>query len=147
MRLFFRSIACPGRRHQLEARSGSSSHSKCRWSSIRKTKNHQQLLPEATSIHPTHESTLNPMSSSTPRGSPTPRAKRPTPRTQCPTPRAQHPTPRTRPSPRAKCVRVRFHTNTPLIRSYTKLSLAFRPNPDPMPNSSSPKPSTFEAPL
>ncbi len=68
-----------------------------------------------------------------------PRAQRPTPRTQCPTPRAQCPTPRT------QCPTTR--ANTPCIGSYTNLSLAFQPNPDPTQNSSSPKPSTIKAAL
>ncbi len=80
------------------------------------------------------DSRSTPRASSSPRGSSTTRAQHPTPRTQCPTPRAQRPTPRTQcPTPRAG--------------SYTKHSLAFRPNPDPMQNISSPKPSTFEAAL
>ncbi len=47
--------------------------------------------------------------------------------------------------PRTQCLTPR--ANTPLIGSYTKLSLAFRSNPNPMQNSSSPKPSTIKTAL
>ncbi len=117
----------------MEARSGSSPRPKFRWSLILiwKTKNHCQLLPEATSTRPTHGPMLNPMSllntmrQSYPKGTISyPKDPMPYPKGPTSYPKGQS-------------------TNRELHQAWSGLL----PNPDSTLNSSSPTPSTIEAPL